>query len=258
MSALIRRFERNTTGRDLIVGDIHGHFSQIEEALASLQFNPETDRLFSVGDLVDRGPECPAALQWIEKPWFHAVQGNHEDMAIRFGKRDCQMDVGIYVANGGGWNVANTFEERAEISHALATLPIALEIETEGGLVGVVHADCPTMTWHEFAEVLRTGWVRTKQGEMRNSRTALSGVIDVAMWNRARIENRYMDGVPDVRAVVVGHTPLRQVEVLGNVYHIDTAGWLPNGTGFTFLDAATLKCVTIPRAHRGALSWAAE
>jgi serine/threonine protein phosphatase 1 len=40
---------------------------------------------------------------------------------------------------------------------------------------------------------------------------------------------------------VVGHTPLRQPAVLGNVYHIDTAGWLDGY--FTLLDLATLQFI---------------
>jgi serine/threonine protein phosphatase 1 len=49
------------------------------------------------------------------------------------------------------------------------------------------------------------------------------------------------DGVEGVRALIVGHTPLRQVAVLGNVYHIDTAGWASGY--FTLLDLRTLEAV---------------
>lgn len=66
------------------------------------------------------------------------------------------------------------------------------------------------------------------------------------MWDRSRIQSKFTGGVKDIRAVVVGHTPLERVEVLGNVYHIDTKGWHPNGKGFTFLNAATLTYETLP------------
>ena len=65
------------------------------------------------------------------------------------------------------------------------------------------------------------------------------------MWSRSRVENRDMTPVSDMRAVVVGHTPLRQPMVLGNVHHIDTGGWFPDGSGyFTLLELGTL--TTIP------------
>lgn len=39
-----------------VVGDIHGSFSKLEQALGKLEFSPELgDHLLSVGDLVDRG-----------------------------------------------------------------------------------------------------------------------------------------------------------------------------------------------------------
>ena len=41
-------------GRDLVVGDVHGHFPTLRHALAELEVGP-ADRLFSLGDLIDRG-----------------------------------------------------------------------------------------------------------------------------------------------------------------------------------------------------------
>ncbi|MGB0713157.1 MAG: metallophosphoesterase, partial [Gammaproteobacteria bacterium] len=50
------RLEHNEVGRDLIVGDIHGEFIALKDRLDELEFVPGRDRLFSVGDLIDRGP----------------------------------------------------------------------------------------------------------------------------------------------------------------------------------------------------------
>ena len=77
------RFAQNTVGRDFAVGDIHGCFTELQRGLEAIGFDPSTDRLFSVGDLVDRGPESHLALQWLHKPWFHAICGNHDFMAWR-------------------------------------------------------------------------------------------------------------------------------------------------------------------------------
>lgn len=77
-----RRVNANNRGRDLAVGDIHGHFERLQRCLDEVGFDPEVDRLFSVGDLVDRGPASEQALDWLAQPWFHAVQGNHEALAI--------------------------------------------------------------------------------------------------------------------------------------------------------------------------------
>jgi serine/threonine protein phosphatase 1 len=68
---LIKKFSRNETGRDLIVGDIHGCFTKLKDKLNEIGFDETKDRLFSTGDLVDRGPESLDVVKWLTKPWFH-------------------------------------------------------------------------------------------------------------------------------------------------------------------------------------------
>ena len=79
---VLERYSLNTKGNDYVVGDIHGMFSLLKSELEWIGFNPEVDRLFSVGDNVDRGPESEEVDEWLSKPWFHSVRGNHEDMII--------------------------------------------------------------------------------------------------------------------------------------------------------------------------------
>ena len=77
----MRRTERhrtNAAGRDFVVGDVHGHFATLERALERVGFERTRDRLFSVGDLVDRGPESERALAWIRERFDAVVMGNHE------------------------------------------------------------------------------------------------------------------------------------------------------------------------------------
>lgn len=45
-----------------------------------VQLQPACDRLFSVGDLVDRGEHAIDALALLDFPWFFAVKGNHEEV----------------------------------------------------------------------------------------------------------------------------------------------------------------------------------
>ncbi|MNC21245.1 hypothetical protein D3C75_692150 [compost metagenome] len=74
------------------------------------------------------------------------------------------------------------------------------------------------------------------------------------MWSRRRVEQEDRTGVADVRALVVGHTPLGGPMALGNVIHIDTAGWCPQKGGFfTLLDLHSLlaHCITDDPAVAG-------
>lgn len=236
MSApLVKRFPRNTIGRDLIVGDIHGCYTKLGAALREIGFSKEAgDRLFSVGDLVDRGPESIEALNFLTFV-DGAVAGNHEDMAVRW--PDGRMDAGNYAANGGAWMIALDRETQLEVSAALGALPIAIEIETECGLIGIVHADCPFDNWPDFVASLE---------DSNLSKTMMGAIIDAAQWSRERITAMDDSITAGVRAVVVGHTPMERITSLGNTIFIDTMGW--RGGHFTILDAATLA----PATARGA------
>lgn len=248
---LIRRFAKNDKGRDFIIGDIHGCFAAVQDRLNAIGFDPAAgDRLFSVGDLVDRGPSSELSLAWLDQPWFFAVAGNHEDYAIRW--PNGSMDAENYIANGGTWNVFNSPDASLVFSDAFAALPVAIELETDDGLIGIVHADCPMESWTDFAAALKTGWIRYSDGRLSNSRGALNDLISAAQWSRRRIELVVVGfesgDVTGVRAVVVGHTPLDAPTVIGNVIHIDTGGWSPEGHGFTIIDAATLQVVSDEKA----------
>lgn len=242
-ASLVRRVGLNPSaaGRDLLVGDVHGCFSKLRAALEAVGFDPAAgDRLFSVGDLVDRGPESADALWWLDQPWFFAVRGNHEDMAIRWAQPGCEMDARLYAANGGAWNIAQTQPERLRFADAFAALPVALELETPAGLLGLVHADCPGWDWAAFVHAL------TLPELPRSHRKAL---IEAALWSRDRAEALSADLVAGVVAVVVGHTPVERVTSLGNVVFIDCGAWLQGGKTerpFVVLDAATLTPATKP------------
>lgn len=230
MSApLVKRFTRNTVGRDLIVGDVHGNQDGLIAALDAIGFDDSAgDRLFSVGDLVDRGADSQLMVTWLERPWFHAVAGNHEDMAIRW--PNGHIDRQNYAANGGAWMIALDYETQREVAATLSALPIAIELETEQGLVGIVHAECPFAEWDAFTHKLENRGLPTRYREQ---------LIDAAQWSRNRIQSLDESMVTGVRAVVVGHTPMDRMTSLGNTIFIDTMGWRDRGH-FTILDAATL------------------
>lgn len=228
---LLRRFAVNPLGRDFIVGDIHGTFSKLSEKLAAIGFSPETgDRLFSVGDLVDRGPESALVLDWLARPWFFPVQGNHDDMAVRWANPLNRMDAVNYGKNGGAWNIGNLPQERLVFGEALAALPLAIELETSTGLVGIVHAECPFESWSGLTAALL---------DPALAGSALRFVENSLLWGRDRINGAHADLIEGVRAVVVGHTPVGSFTSLGNSLYIDTMGW--RGGEFTILEAETLR-----------------
>ncbi|RTE85626.1 MULTISPECIES: symmetrical bis(5'-nucleosyl)-tetraphosphatase [Gammaproteobacteria] len=63
-----------------IVGDIHGCERTLKKLLAELQFNPSKDTLWSVGDLIGRGPRALETLEYLMGLGnsFRCVLGNHD------------------------------------------------------------------------------------------------------------------------------------------------------------------------------------
>lgn len=63
---------------DLVIGDIHGCWEELQDLLQAAGPGPN-DRIIAVGDLLDRGPAAREVLDFFEQtPNAHSVQGNHE------------------------------------------------------------------------------------------------------------------------------------------------------------------------------------
>ena len=74
-----------------VVGDIQGCFEPFQNLLKKIRFNPDKDRLWSVGDLVNRGPQNLRTLRWFfeHRDNITMVLGNHDLhlMAVSAGAR---------------------------------------------------------------------------------------------------------------------------------------------------------------------------
>ena len=206
MTSFVRRLDANQLGRDFVVGDVHGCFDELSVELKGLSFDREIDRLFSVGDLVDRGPDSAAVIEWLTQPWFYAVRGNHEQMALDYLVGD--LDSRDYQKYGGAWFLELSPQEQRRIAAQFDVLPIVLEVKTSSGLVGIVHGDCPFASWAELIAEL-------------NGDDALL-VADACLYSRERITTNDESGVAGLANMFVGHTPVQRPILLGNVHYIDT------------------------------------
>ncbi|MGP1205287.1 metallophosphoesterase [Serratia sp. CY47279] len=128
-----------------VVGDIHGCYNLLMSQLDELAFDCLHDLLISVGDLIDRGPQNVECLDLITQPWFKAVRGNHEQMAID--ALSGRGDVNMWCYNGGMWFFQLDYDQeilaRALLSKA-EFLPLIIEVVTPSGTVVVSHADYPS------------------------------------------------------------------------------------------------------------------
>lgn len=144
----------NPHGRDFIVGDIHGCYYALMWLLDKVNFDRSVDRLFSVGDIIDRGPDSELCLQLIFEPWFFMVRGNHENMYCdAVYNRTTFMHRSDYFkkSNGGVWTkpwFARNAPELGFWAQKLETLPYVIQVEEGEGTSGfwVVHAELRSQT----------------------------------------------------------------------------------------------------------------
>lgn len=206
-----RKLPRNERGRDFVVGDIHGCYHLLEKGLLALNFNEAADRLFAVGDLIDRGPNSIGALEYLQKPWFHAVRGNHEMMFL-VTARERLMHQRSSEGYSSSWVDTVSSSDLADLIRKIIDLPYVIEFPTSVGRVGVLHAEVPIgMGWKKFVR-----YVQDAEGY----------VLDSATWQDSRERKNLDQSIPGIDRIFVGHrvqspAPRR----LGNIFYIDTGAY---------------------------------
>lgn len=204
---------RNDKGRDFVVGDIHGCYRMLDNALASVDFDPEKDRLISVGDLVNRGPESAECLHYLAQPWFFAIKGNHEVLFTRLYKDGNFNEEGMknLAQQRVEWMRDLPTETLDDIRHAFQNLPVIIEMETDIGKVGFVHADIPQgMDWETLKNLVSNGDRLVTKFALTSHRRVWEGIVE---------------DIAGIDRIFLGHTPVEDVPViLGNCIFIDTGG----------------------------------
>lgn len=201
--------QENTSGRDFFVGDLHGYLEQLLKKLVELDFDESRDRLFSTGDLIDRGEDSLDCLRLINKPWFYSVLGNHEEifLDVLASDKDARPFTSrLHDSNGGLWARDLCSEEEQECCALIQSLPLARTVAYRGKHIGVVHA-----AW---------GW---PWAELISDDELPPFKRNFATW--ARLDAPYLKKkVEGVDLVVSGHQNEKSILQLGNQRWIDTVG----------------------------------
>ncbi len=140
------RHSSNQIGRDFIVGDLHGCCNLLDAMLEKVSFDTANDRLFSTGDLVDRGPHSEKCLELLKEPWFYATLGNHDAMLIAWifgnGMSDTRRrNYENAFTSNKGWKWVKQFYRASEFLPLLENLPFIQVIGDGSERFQVVHAE---------------------------------------------------------------------------------------------------------------------
>ncbi len=60
------------------IGDVQGCYAALQAMLTLIRFNPQRDRIYLLGDLVNRGEDSLAVLRWAREHHIHGILGNHD------------------------------------------------------------------------------------------------------------------------------------------------------------------------------------
>ena len=192
-----------------VFSDVHGHLAPLDRALSRVSPG-EGDRVFCLGDMIDRGPDPVGVLRVVRSlPGVVALLGNHEDLML-----DCLRDPNDSLAamnwaiNGGSVTRHGLAEleddELEELLGWVRSCPRSAHVRVDERLYLLAHAgvslDAPEpSTWDDEAAEAYLGaqsaedltWIRE---DFWGARRGLSG----------------RDGSGPI--VVAGHTPTPYLE----------------------------------------------
>jgi len=208
-----QKFELNENGRDFVIGDLHGCKDMLLVKMSEVSFDKDIDRIFSVGDLVDRGPDSLGCLELLDETWFHAVKGNHELMFASAAQSTWDLD--NYFINGGEWiKTIDDLTKRKWVDR-INKMPFAITVETSMGDVGITHAEPPS-DWAEIETLPESIYM-----DMVWNREIVRKVIN---WHNAKNPNKdpMRPKCANVFRTYHGHTPVAEPTFAGNTKYIDT------------------------------------
>lgn len=257
MKTPLKTLEPNLHGRDYVIGDLHGSYSAFTNLLRNIKFDESVDRIISVGDLVDRGPNSLQCLQLLRKPWFHAVFANHEQMMVD--KFNGGWSGAYWYRNGGQWGMEAYNDYKAvyaeqdqnriptDASYELFSLlplteelPFLITVATKSGKkFHILHAELPPTRLQITDDMLGD----PKQVYLLA--TTQSGDGDAFLWSRAIYgefyaknlddrndiiadinSNRFIDMYnDDLSHIISGHTIMQRPTTILGQTNIDTGAY---------------------------------
>lgn len=265
---IVQYFEKNTQGRDFVIGDLHGCIDDFKYVLNKLNFDKTRDRMFSVGDLVDRGPNSLACLDLLQEDWFHAVVGNHEMLfhdSVESWNDDAHevvfkkaWSVSTWMTNGGLWiedshqmkNMNNALLQK--YLEAIKGLPSIIRLSGYNKKINITHAEMYSTLVDlsdEFIDDLNNmeNHLSTSAngGDISNNNydlfELLSNIKQSCAWGRRVVKNANGTSKVDIedltlldQLVVCGHTVVDNPCVYKNHLFIDGGACFKNDNfGFT-------------------------
>jgi serine/threonine protein phosphatase 1 len=227
------------------ISDIHGNLNGFMAMIDKINFS-DTDELYVLGDVIDRGLFGIEILQYImNHDNIKMLLGNHELFMIEalvdndFDSLKCWTS-----ENNGGLVTYESFmrlpkKKRNDILDYITSLPLRFNVEEAGSKYHLCHANSPVV-WRKLVEAGKiTEWPFTKR--------------DFCTWDRKHHKELNELGKENDIKIIIGHTPTPMLSsfdgkaepvLLGNhLLNIDCGSAYINHDEYT--DVCRLACLRL-------------
>jgi serine/threonine protein phosphatase 1 len=261
---MIKTLPVNVSGRDFVVGDLHGCKELFDQFLDHVKFMPKEDRVISVGDLIDRGPNSLECLRLLDEPWFNCVKANHEQLMEDY---LTEQPLGVWWFRNGGnwWNDLLDKDEVNQLLDKVKVLPWLITVPMQNGKkFHVIHAELNALRGCQIFDSDLEDVERFKRHAL-----AIMGDGEACIWGRELFGSLYgthIDGHlvgkmqralqmnpsyfnEDLSHIYSGHTPMRQPTTIQGQTNLDTGAFMKNATwaGLTFTEPLSGKFWTVKK-----------
>ena len=124
--------------RRICIGDVHGHYNALVKLLENIAPS-QTDEIYFLGDLIDRGPQSAQVVELVIKNQFNSLRGNHEELLL-FSLANGEIDRDFFRnwLHCGGTTTLASYKNGIPYEHIrwLKKLPLYLDL----GDLFLVHA----------------------------------------------------------------------------------------------------------------------
>jgi serine/threonine protein phosphatase 1 len=218
-------YTKNIIGTDYIVGDISGCYDSLTNSLNLLNFNPLTDRLFSVGDIIDKGPQSLQSSTLIYENFFHTTKGNHEHLMIMATLTNSKPHHQTWIQNGGNWHTKISHKSLIQLARDFNELPLIITVETGLSQFNIVHAELiKESTLNNPDDVVRNKDIEKWKFNSQSMHNMIWGRNIISSKNlnhtKRKIFNIFQS--KSLNTTYVGHTPTKLPIQIEQQIYIDT------------------------------------
>ena len=205
------------------IGDVHGCIDLLRDLLAKIDADDHTrgpvrTTLIFLGDLIDRGPESSAVIEWLialkrDRPATRFIMGNHEEVLVAALDGDPKA-VRLFCRIGGretvlSYGVAAATYERCDYEEVAALLATVVPVEHRAFLAG-------------FEDLIEIGDYAFVHAGIRPDRPLADQRGADLRW----IRDPFLDHTgPFEKIVVHGHTITDDVDVTPHRIGVDTGAY---------------------------------